>query len=189
MFACKHFCSQIEMYPKRWLRSALSELYSLLSVSVFSAPLFYMFMLRTLFLKNQCLTTAKKSVWLISFSKSSVQLSWYPQGMVPELPQRYQNPWMLKYKMVYYFHLTYACLPVYFKSSCVQLCMTLCDSMDCSMPGSSVHGIFQARILGWVAISYSKGSSRPRDWTHVSCISCTGRWIPYHWAIWEASHL
>ena len=45
-----------------------------------------------------------------------------------------------------------------------------CDSMDCSPPGFSVHGILQARILKWVAISSSRGSSRPRDWTQVSCI-------------------
>ena len=47
---------------------------------------------------------------------------------------------------------------------------TLCDPMDCSPPGSSVHGIFQARVLEWVAISFSSRSSQPRDWTHVSCI-------------------
>ena len=46
----------------------------------------------------------------------------------------------------------------------------LCDPMDCNLPGSSVCGIFQARILEWVAISFSRGSSRPRDWTRVSCI-------------------
>ena len=46
-----------------------------------------------------------------------------------------------------------------------QLCLTLCDPMDCSLPGSSVHGIIPARILEWVAISFSKGSSRPRDRT------------------------
>ena len=45
---------------------------------------------------------------------------------------------------------------------------TLCDPMDCSPPGSSVHGILQARILEWVAISFSRGSSRPRDRTHIS---------------------
>ena len=45
-------------------------------------------------------------------------------------------------------------------------CLTLCDPMDCSLPGSSVHGILQGRILKWVAISFSKGSSWPRDWTH-----------------------
>ena len=46
-----------------------------------------------------------------------------------------------------------------------QSCLTLCDPLDCSPPGSSVPGIFQARILEWVAISFSRGSSRPRDWT------------------------
>ena len=48
---------------------------------------------------------------------------------------------------------------------------TLFDLMDCSASGSSVHGIFQARILKWVAISYSRGSSWPRNWTPVSCIA------------------
>ena len=50
-------------------------------------------------------------------------------------------------------------------------CLTLCDFMDCSPPGSSVHGILQARILERVAISFSRGSSQPRDWTWVSCIA------------------
>ena len=54
--------------------------------------------------------------------------------------------------------------------NCVWL---FCNPMDCSLPGSSVHGIFQARILEWVAISFSMGSSWPRDWSHISCI--TGR--------------
>ena len=49
-----------------------------------------------------------------------------------------------------------------------------------SPPGSSVHGISQARVLEWVAISFSRGSSWPRDRTCASCISCTGRWILYH---------
>ena len=51
-----------------------------------------------------------------------------------------------------------------------QSCPTLCNPMDCSLPGSSVHGIFQARILEWVAISFSRGSSQTRDWTWVFCI-------------------
>ena len=59
-------------------------------------------------------------------------------------------------------------------------CPTLFDPMDRSPPGSSVHGILQARILEWVAISYSRGSSQPRDQTHVSYISSTGRWVLYH---------
>ena len=54
----------------------------------------------------------------------------------------------------------------------LQSCQTLCASMDCSPPGSSVHGISQARILEWAAISFSRGSFRPRDQTHVSCVSC-----------------
>ena len=55
-------------------------------------------------------------------------------------------------------------------SEVAQSCLTLCNPMDCSPPGSSIHGIFQARILEWVAISFSRRSSRPRDWTPVSHI-------------------
>ena len=51
-----------------------------------------------------------------------------------------------------------------------QLCPTLCDPMDSSPPGSSVHGILQARILVWLAIPFSRGYSQPRDRTWVSCI-------------------
>ena len=53
-----------------------------------------------------------------------------------------------------------------------QSCATLCDPMDYSPPGSSVHGIFQAEILEWVAVSSSSGSFQPKDRTHVSCASC-----------------
>ena len=60
---------------------------------------------------------------------------------------------------------------------CTQSCPALCKPMDCSLPDSSVHGIFQARILAWVAIPFSRGPSRPRDQTQVSCIS---RKILYH---------
>ena len=52
-----------------------------------------------------------------------------------------------------------------------KLCLTLCNPMDCSPPGSSVHGISQARILEWVAISFSRESSQPRNQTHVSCLA------------------
>ena len=52
---------------------------------------------------------------------------------------------------------------------------TLCNPMDCSRPGSFVHGILQARILEWAAISYSRGSSQPRDRTCVFCVSCAGK--------------
>ena len=52
-----------------------------------------------------------------------------------------------------------------------QSCLTLCNPVDCSPPGSCVHGILQARILEWVAISFSRGSSQPRDQNQVSCIA------------------
>ena len=55
-------------------------------------------------------------------------------------------------------------------SKVAQSCLTLCDPVDCSLPGSSVHGIFQAIVLEWVAISFSRGSSQPRAWTRVSRI-------------------
>ena len=61
-----------------------------------------------------------------------------------------------------------------------QLCLTLCYPIDCSLPGSSVHGIFQARVLEWVAISFFRGYSQPRDRTHESCASCIGRQVLYH---------
>ena len=60
------------------------------------------------------------------------------------------------------------------------------DSVNCSPPGFSVHGILQARILEWVGISFAVGSSRTRDWAWISCI---GRWILYHWATREAQIL
>ena len=63
-----------------------------------------------------------------------------------------------------------------------QSCPTLCDPMDCSMPGSSVHGILQA-ILEWVAIPFSRGSSWLRNWIQVSCIA--GRLFTV-WATREA---
>ena len=72
--------------------------------------------------------------------------------------------------------LTSSCPDVYLFNPCsvVKLCLTLLDPMDCSLPGSSDHGIFQAKVLEWVAISSSRGPSQPRDR------------ILYHWATWEA---
>ena len=68
-------------------------------------------------------------------------------------------------------------------------CLTLCDPINCSPPGSSVHGIFQLRILKWVAIPSSRGSSPPRDQTYVSCISCFGREILYLCTTQEVSRV
>ena len=64
------------------------------------------------------------------------------------------------------------------KSEVTQSCPTLCDPMACSLPGSSVRGIFQAIVLEWIAISFSRGSSQPRDQTQVSRI------VDRHFTIW-----
>ena len=79
-------------------------------------------------------------------------------------------------------------------SEVTQSCLTLCNPMDCSnLPCSSVHGIFQARVLEWVAISFSRGSSRPRGWTQVFHVvgRCFTIWATreVHWATGEAQIL
>ena len=76
-----------------------------------------------------------------------------------------------------------SCIESESESEVAQSCPTLCDTMDCSLAAFSLHGILQARVLEWVAISFSRGSSRPRDRTQVS-------WIPGRrfnlWATREA---
>ena len=81
--------------------------------------------------------------------------------------------WMFLYRFSYEPMLFYSLIPGN------ETVGSFCDPMDCSPPGFSVPGISQARILEKVAISFSRGSSQPRDLTQVSCIS---RWILYHWA-------
>ena len=73
----------------------------------------------------------------------------------------------------------------YVHAKSLQSCPTLWDPIDWSPPGSSVHGILQARILEWVAISFSRGSSWPRNRTHVSYIACIGRQFFITSAVWE----
>ena len=68
---------------------------------------------------------------------------------------------------IFFAHDITCCLCVCQSLSCVWIC----DPMDCSPPGSSVQGILQARVLEWVTISFSGGSSWSRDWTHISCIA------------------
>ena len=70
--------------------------------------------------------------------------------------------------------------------SCTQSYMTVCNPMDCSLPGSSVHGILQARTLERVVISSSRGSSPSRDQTHISCVSCICRQFLTTSTTWEA---
>ena len=63
----------------------------------------------------------------------------------------------------------------------LQLCSTLCNLTGCSPPGSSVIKILQARIVEWITISFFRGSSKPRDRTHTSYVSCISRKSFYHW--------
>jgi len=70
----------------------------------------------------------------------------------------------------------------------LQSCLTLCNPMDCSPPGPSIHGILQPRILEWVAMPSPRGSSRPRDQTCTYYVSCISRWVLYfyhHLGRWE----
>ena len=68
----------------------------------------------------------------------------------------------------------------------LQSCPTLFHRMDCNLPGSPSMGIFQERILEWIATPSSRGSSQPRDQTRISYVSCIGRWVFTTSAIWEA---
>ena len=133
--------------------------------------------------KNHCVFISKH-FWLIAIWRSlekemathSSVLAWripgtgVPGGLPSMLSHRVGHDWsdLAEYKCEW---------------EVAQSCRTLCDPMDYSLPGSSVHGIFQARVLEWVAISCSRGSSWPRDWIYVSCIA--GRFFTL-WAIREA---
>ena len=95
------------------------------------------------------------------------------------------TPLLLPYPVICHFWRmqSYSLVRTNMPAQSISRVWLFCDPMDCSPPGSSVHGILQARILEWVAMPFSKGSSWFRDRTHVSCIS---RWILYHRATWEA---
>ena len=121
-------------------------------------------------------------------------------------PKKYSNKYLPKlYLLTYVFskipeHCIYVCVCFHVKwrgnklgmcrqkdrvnvrvnAKSLHSCPSLCDPVDHSPPGSSVHGIFQAGILEWVAIPSSRGSSRPRDRTHISYDFCTGRQVLYH---------
>ena len=92
------------------------------------------------------------------------------------------NPRLLHWQVILYCWTTWKA-PFCYCCSVAKLCPTLWDPMDWRMPGSSVHGILQARILEWVASPFSRGSSRPRDRTWGSCIA--GRFFTV-WASREA---
>ena len=78
--------------------------------------------------------------------------------------------WFTHYRIACYFFFFLHFLIKIYVHSVAQLCPALCDSIQCSPTGSSVHGISQARILEWVLISFSRGPSWPRDWTQIPCI-------------------
>ena len=89
--------------------------------------------------------------------------------------------------IIYRFRISYIHTHIYAlkwqKCTCAQSfqsCLTLCNPVDCSLRSSSVHGILQARILEWVSIPSSRGSSQPRDQTHISYVSCIDRQVLYH---------
>ena len=105
--------------------------------------------------------------WHLSLSVLKVHFKWRVQGKASE-----------KQKFCYIISGVYVCVCLV-----TQSCPTLCDFIDCSPPGSSVCEILQARILKWVAISSFRGSSKPRDRTHVSCV---GGGFLTHWTIREA---
>jgi len=82
-----------------------------------------------------------------------------------------QNQYPVPFCMRFLKCLMFCCVPNVVLWLVARLCLTLYDPMDCSPPGSSVHEILQARILEWVALSPSRGSSQTRDQTQVSCIA------------------
>ena len=102
----------------------------------------------------------------------------------PIAPSTYLQSYIMQIEMFYFYTSSHRpkalrrqCMCAY---SVAQPCLTLCDTVDCSPSDSSVHGIFQTRILECVAISFSRGSSQPKDQVFVPCISCIGRQVVYH---------
>ena len=106
----------------------------------------------------------------LSFRKQRLELEFYKSIKLLFDPTPAAE---IYYDFSYDYNMRHVYYRQYWKhrvSEVAQSCPTLCDPIDCSLPGSSVHGIFQAIVLEWIAISFSRGSSWPRDWTWVSCI-------------------
>ena len=123
--------------------------------------------------------TSVVSIWctLVIFQQHTFQTSFYSQRLIsPPLQQMgSQNEWRGGVESIAFS------IPFFMKrwgfftsfmhaGSVFQLCPTPCDPTDSSLPGSSIHWIFKAQILKWVAISSCRGTSQPRNQTHVSCI-------------------
>ena len=129
------------------------------------------------------LINRNRRVWQINRHPPSFSLTDYHVAkFIHSLPMC-NFPFFLSCPSFFSLSLPWVCVCV---CSVAWACPMLCDPMDCSPPGSSVYGIFQARMLERVAISSSRGPSRPGDRSCVSsCISCIGRQILYYWATWE----
>ena len=104
-------------------------------------------------------------------------------SILPQMFSNYPKRWMTYYFPLIFFIWCHIIKCLFLLFSCAQLCSTICNPLDCSPPSSSDHGIFQARILEWVAVSFSRGSSQPRDQTCNSCVSCVAGSFFTHWAV------
>ena len=122
------------------------------------------------------MTEAKATAgcFFLASTKVVVHDSWKLQYV--QRLHRKEDPWLLNStssssrKVMSVPRNSYTCTCACMHAKSLQSCLTLGDPMNCSLPGSFVHGISQARTLEWVAISFSRGSSQPRDQIWVSCI-------------------
>ena len=119
---------------------------------------------------------AKSPTWLIDFNTFTLSLSHWTVNLTLLILSHFPRFWHTQYL-------------VFSWCVCAWPCLALCDPMNCSLPGSSVHGISQARILEWVAIFSSRGSSWPSTQNYTSWISWISRQILYHCTTWEAQYL
>ena len=108
----------------------------------------------------------------------------FTHSLIPSLTQLFSKDWSMfwSYPSAMQTHKSNQDLLAWMHA---QSCPTLHDPTDCRLPGYSDRGVFQARILEWVALSCSRGSSPPGIEPLSFCISCTGRWVLYHCATWE----
>ena len=119
-------------------------------------------------------TVASQAPLSMRFSRQE-----YWNGLPCPSPKNSPNPVIKPSSLICLLRWQLGSLPL-MPPVCVQSCLTLCDPMDASPTGSSVHGIVLAMILKWVAIPSSRGSSQTGDRTLISCVSSISRWILYH---------
>ena len=130
--------------------------------------------------QNMADTASLPRLWLYKGCMASSWFSLSLSGLLPFIPSQYI---FKKAQATWRGHVWVSGQRLWpGLSEVTQSCPTLCNPMYCSLPGSSLHGILQARVLEWVAISFSRGSSQPRDRTQVSRIP--GRRFNL-WAMWQ----